>query len=36
MRKTITCVVGIDLGDRWSVVGGVDRETGHSDWSQPS
>lgn len=28
MSKTITCVVGIDLGDRWSVVGGSDRATG--------
>lgn len=28
MQQTITCVVGIDLGDRWSVVGGLDKRTG--------
>ena len=28
MKKTITYVVGIDLGDRWSVVGGIDLQTG--------
>lgn len=28
MRKAITCVVGMDLGDRWCVVGGIDLGTG--------
>ena len=28
MQKTITSVLGIDLGDRWSVVGGLDKRTG--------
>lgn len=28
MQQRITCVVGIDLGDRWSVVGGLDKRTG--------